>query len=344
VKSGKTILYLDWNTLSGLKNPKTAIFEKLNDLIVTYQNELIIPYSPSHLADLNKDYESNRDLVDADLQFLKSKTNDIVIAKYFGQSQTIIDKRDLIGFFQEIHTESLNKRTASEIIENSATELGVDLESLFTGIDLSSIVPSKEELDKSESGRRFLKQFPQFGETGDFWSLVKDVANQSELFEQVPDEYNDLRKGLAQDLDLDPNISNWDSAIEKLNKYLPDTAIGKSFSEMLLENVNRHHKEPIFYDYYVSAYNQLGLFGFRPDKLSKKNRFTNTIEDANHSYYGAVSDCFVTNDKVMYYRSKALFEAFEINSKLFKTFRVENISKVIEEIEKEIKRNAANSA
>ncbi|NHZ86845.1 MAG: hypothetical protein GWP19_13385 [Planctomycetia bacterium] len=341
--SGKTIIYLDWNTLSGLRNPNTEPFEELNKLIDTFEDDLIIPYSPSHLADLNKDYENNKIKIDEDLQYLKSKTKDVAIAKYFGQNETVIERRDLVEFFHEIHSDKFGERTASQIIENAPLELGIDLKPLFDGIDLTSILPNKEELEKSESGQRFLKQFPQFTETGDFWSLVKDVANQSDLFNQRPEEYNELRKGLAQDLNLDPNISNWDSALEKLDKYLPDTTIGKSFSEILHENVKRYHKEPIFYDYYVSAYNQLGLFGFRPDKLSKKNRFTNTIEDANHSYYGAVSNCFITNDRVMYYRSKALFEAFEIRSKLFKTFKVDDVANMCEEIELEIKRKAANT-
>jgi len=338
--SGKTILYLDWNTLSGLRCPKTELLEALNKLLDTFEDDLIIPYSPSHLADLNKDYENNQLQIDKDIQYLKSKTKDIVIAKYFGQNETVLERRDLVEFFHEIRSYKSSEKTTSQIIENVIPELGIDLLSLFEGIDLNSILPTKDELEKSESGLRFLKQFPLVAETGDFWSLVKDVANQSDLFNQRPDEFNELRKGLAQDLHLDPNISNWDSAIEKLNKYLPETPISKSFSDILCENVKRYHREPIFYDYYVSAYNQLGLFGFRPDKLSDKNRFTNTIEDANHSYYGAVSNCFITNDKVMYYRSKALFEAFEVRTKLFKTFKVDNVATMCKEIEFEIKKKS----
>ena len=219
------------------------------------------------------------------------------------------------------------------------SNLGFEFNEIFKGINLKSILPNAEELEKTEAGKALLKQYKSFFETGNFSALLTDVSKMSESFQNNPQDFNDLRKGLKEDLKLDSNISNSEFPIQKLDSILPKTPIGKSFSELVIDDVKRYHKEPIFFDYYISGYNQLGLFGFRSDKLSEKNRFNNMIYDAFHSFYGAHSDIFITNDKVMYHRSKVLFEAFEIEAKLFKTFEVDDVKKLVDEIERIINTN-----
>jgi len=263
------------------------------------------------------------------LEFLKAISKNIIIAKYFGINETIIQERELIEFFHEIRTDKENKKPTQDIFKVLAEEH----KKFFSKINLKSILPNKEELTKSESGKLFFKQFESFSKSGDFISLLQDVSNFNERFQNNPQDFNDLRKGLKDDLKLDKNISNWDSVIQKLDSYLPNSPLHKSFSESVNEGVAIFHKEPIFFDYYISAYNQLGLFSFRPDNLSKKNRFNNSIEDSFHSFYGAHSTCFITNDKILYHRSKALFEAFQIDAKLINTFEVDNLSRLNLELE-----------
>lgn len=335
----RKIVYMDWNTLKGIKDSVREPFVSIRDLLSKYQNDILIPYSPSHLSDLNKNYADNKDKIDSDLEFLKRISGNYIIAKYFGVNETRLEERDVFKFFHEIRRDKENEKPVSQIFDDIRDDFGIDLKGMLKGINLKSILPDTEELEKSETGKILLKQYKSLLESGDFTDLLEDVSKMNENFQNNPQDFNDLRKGLKEDMNLDPNISNWESPIQKLDSFLPKTPFGKSFSESVIEDVNRYHKEPTFFDYYLSAYNQLGLFGFRPDNLSEKNRFNNTTEDGFHSFYGAHSHIFITNDKVMYHRSKALFETFEIKAKLFKTFKINDDKKLIEEIEESLKEN-----
>lgn len=330
---------MDWNTLKGIKDSMREPFIAIGRLISKYKNEIVIPYSPSHLSDLNKKYDENKEKIDSDLEFLNSISDNSIITKYFGINEIIFDKRDVIEFFHEIRKDKEDEKPISQTFDDIDRDFGSNFNEMFEGINLKSIIPNADELEKTETGKALLKQYKSFFETGNFAALLADISKTIENFQNNPQDFNDLQKGLKEDLKLDSNISNWEFPIQKLDSILPQTLLGKSFSESVTEDVKRYHKEPIFFDYYLSAYNHLGLFGFRSDKLSEKNRYENTIEDGFHSFYGAHSLIFITNDKIMYHRSKVLFEAFKIEAKLFKTFEVADVKKLVEDIEEIINEN-----
>jgi len=338
----KKIVYMDWNALKGIKKSEREPFKSISHLLSQYNNEIVIRYSPSHLADLNKNYEENKEKIDSDLAFLERISGNSIIAKYFRVQETRFEQRNVIQFFHKIRKDKENERPISQIFDDIADDCGINFKDVFKGLNFKSILPDKGDIEKSETGKALSKQFKSFFETGDFTSLLEDMSKINTNFQDSPKDFNDLRKGLKEDLNLDPNISNWELPIQKLDSILPKTPIGKSFSKSVIEDVQRHHKEPIFFDYYLSAYNHLGLFGFRPDKLSEKNRFNNMVEDGFHSFYGSQSHIFITNDKVMYHRSKVLFEAFEVRTKLFKTFKIDDHEKLIDEIEKTLTENKNN--
>ena len=326
---------MDWNTLKGVKDSLIEPFISIKNLLEKHNDKIIIPYSPSHLEDLNKNYEEHKSKIDSDLEFLQSISNNIIIAKYFGVKETTIENRDLIKFFDEIRIDKDQEVPISQTFGNMVTETGIDLQTFFNEINLKSLLPNMEELEQTDSGKVLAKQLSSFFETGNFYDLLGDVSKMNENFQNNPQDFNQLRRGLKEDLKLDSNISNWES-LEKLDSYLPNTSLGKSFSESVHEDVNRYHNEPTFFEYYQSAYNHLGLFGFRPDNLTEKNKFSNSIDDSFHSFYGSQSDCFITNDRTLFHRTKALFESFEVNSKLFKTFKISDTKQLVGEIETHI--------
>lgn len=339
MNKGRKIVYMDWNSLKGIKAPLKEPFISISNLLIKYKDEIVIPYSPSHLADLNKNYEANKEKVDSDLNFLKEISDNNIIAKYFGINETQFEQSDLIKFFHKIRKNKEEEQPVSKIFDEINDDFGIDIKGMFKGLDMKSILPKKEDLEKSESGKVLLKQYQTFFETGDFASLLDDISKMNDNYQNNPQDFNDLRKGLKEDLKLDSNVSNLELPIQRLDSILPQTPIGKTFSESVIEDVKRYHKEPIFFDYYLSAYNQLGLFGFRPDKLSEKNRFNNSIVDGFHSFYGSHAYVFITSDRVMYHRSRVLFEAFGIETKLIKTFEVDDNQILIQEIEQIFKEN-----
>lgn len=328
-------VYLDWNCLKGIKNPNKNEFEILKSWIDNHKDKIVLYYSPSHLADLNKNYNEQKEKIDEDLIFLQQITENNIIAKYFGKPEITIEQRELIPFFHEIRKDKENEEPVESIIENLQEEIGLNFDDLFksAGVNLKDLIPNDSEFEDSETSSQIKKLFSGLFQNGDFNSLLKDVSKLNSTFQNQPTEFNNLRKNLQADLNLDSNVSNWDSVISKLDLHLTNTLLGKSFSNSVIEDVKRFHKNPTYFDYYISTYNHLGLFGYRPEKLTEKNRFNNSIEDAFHSFYGANSDVFLTNDKTLYYRSKLLFEAFEVKSKILKTFKIENSDLFKKELE-----------
>lgn len=324
---------MDWNTLKGIKNAIVEPFISIRKVLEKHNDHIFIPYSPSHLSDLNKDYENNRDLIDSDLRFLSSISNNLLIAHFWGDKEISFREKNVIDYFHEKRESKSDETSISDIMSSVFNNMP-QIKALLDGLNLKSLMPNLSELEKSESGKVMSKQFKTFFETGNIMDLINDVSLQQESFHSDPNEFNDLRNGMKKDLALDSNISNWENAIENLDSYLSKSVLDKSFSQMLDETVKRYQKEPTALDYYLSAYQQLGLFGFRPDNLTHKNTYSNSIEDGNHSLYGIKSNCFITSDKVMYYRTVALKEFFKVDTDVFKTFKIDNLDILINDIEK----------
>lgn len=301
-----------------------------------YREGLIIPFSKAHLDDLNKDYEINKYWIDKDLQFLSEFSNNFIIQRFFGQEEFYVQEENPISFFHQLRKDKEDEQSVQSIGEELNTEFGDVFDNIF-GDTIKSLIPNKEELKNSETGKQLEGIMGEFLETGKFSSLITDIAKLGDEFQNNPNQFNQLQKAIKTDTELDSNISNWKPAIEKLDKYLPDTKFQKSFSTSVIEDVGRTYKKPVFFDLYVTCYNQLGLYGFRSEKLDEKNRFGNMIQDSFHSYYGFVADLFIINEKNCFFKSEVLFDAFETKSQLVKMFKIDDLEKFETKIDEALK-------
>ena len=57
---------------------------------------------------------------------------------------------------------------------------------------------------------------------------------------------------------------------------------------------------------------------FKNEKINNKNKFTNIVYDANIVYFASGCDIFITEDERCYKKSKFLFKAFNIKTKVYK--------------------------
>lgn len=304
----KKILYLDWNVVKGIQNPTEEAFKILISFITENRENLLIPYSSSHLNDLNKEYEKNKAYIDSDLLYLEQLSQNVAIAKYFGEENERVHNRNIFEFFESIRKDSFSPENAG----NTLAEMGnmIGLMQQENDIDMSSLC------DDNEHNNEVRGMFPSFFEKANFSNLLKDVFGQIANVNNNPTLFNEVRKKTISHFDIDTNMSNWNnSVLDKLNCHIDDK-LGDSSMKIIQNLINPPNQT--FYDKYTMSYQLLGFWGFRSETLNKKNKFNNAIEDAVHSFYGACSNCFITNDDIVYQRTKALFESFEISTQLIK--------------------------
>ncbi|MCD0489960.1 hypothetical protein LPB86_17085 [Pedobacter sp. MC2016-14] len=71
------------------------------------------------------------------------------------------------------------------------------------------------------------------------------------------------------------------------------------------------------------------MLGISKDKLGKKNRFGNLLNDALHSYYARYCDVLVTNDKGLRNKSAILYNMYEVATKIL---TVDEFNELIQDI------------
>jgi hypothetical protein len=64
---------------------------------------------------------------------------------------------------------------------------------------------------------------------------------------------------------------------------------------------------------FISAYCILDMIGFHSDKLPKDSNTMNSVTtDAKHAYFGGHCDWFITADKRLYHKARALYSNFGV--------------------------------
>ena len=117
-------------------------------------------------------------------------------------------------------------------------------------------------------------------------------------------------------------------SVAELDALIKTMGISNSLKELIEFGLNLRgdtSKNPTtYFDYYVTAYNNLDLIGFFPDSMKQKDGFNNLLNDSKHSAYGSLCKAFITNDNKCYHKSKLLFEYYNSDSKLIRTCKRKN--------------------
>jgi hypothetical protein len=127
-----------------------------------------------------------------------------------------------------------------------------------------------------------------------------------------------IRKHLGAD---SKDICNY--SVAELDALIKTTTVSGSLKELIEFGLNLRgdtSRNPItYFDYYVTAYNNLDLIGFFPDTMKQEDGFNNLLNDSKHSAYGSLCKAFITNDNKCYHKSKLLFEYYNSNANLIRT-------------------------
>lgn len=329
-------LYFDSNVFRYLKNENKNLFEDL----VSRKKNIIYFYSYAHLSDLRRD---STDRKFDDLKFMELLVENNYLS--LGKDDNIVSPQKVnpIDAFQGLDftplkdiMDSLNLEEEMIINENDTIEekrAKILVRQYFEkpikefGIDsFHGFIDEETPIDR---------MIPKYDENISLFEFTKIVMSKFDDIHEDPTIWRDVRKYSVKELGL----KNFDIDINDLsfNEKLKDTPLQKSFLEFVEESFN-HNKDldkQRQFNFFISAYNCLNILGLDNER---KVVFSSSQADAQHAYYAAHCDIFVTNDKQLLLKSRVLYKMFGIETK---ALSLEEFLEY-ENIEKEIKIESSN--
>jgi hypothetical protein len=308
------LLYLDWNAMGGLRGTPVGEFAKLAAFLELYRDRFWIPYSSTHLDDLARGY----DPADAqkvkytydDLAFIRQLTNSRCFQTYYGQERPTPDWRDPVEFFESHHEHQQETRAGLASFGMPSNDAlggwGLMRELI---LDLPAIPFPEEAQDTNIS-----EMFPGWSTAGTMRSVAQDFAA---LTSRANTDYtystglrDTIRQGIPMLTPASVSSAAPHNAFDQIDKLLAPHTGGISIIEMMekiLINPSDSLQPPTLFQRFVHYYYLLELFGYHPEKLKPKNHFPNILGDATHAFLAGHCDFFVTDDKDLRFKAKAVY-------------------------------------
>ncbi len=308
-------VYLDWGVISNLKKPES---NELKDFIEKHKEYLQFPYSPAHFTDLMKSNFPGNELFNDDIETLE-----------------YLSKRHLIQWDGKRTQPYL--ATPAEYLQRITEQGPVDYEALM---DIKKLTDQMDELGSetgvgnigalfksvfqtqplgfeiNETNKEYLSSmFPTISSSSTMWDFINEMGPMAKNILQNKEYYKNLRTNVNKVFKLEDNSGNWDvsEVIKNIDDYLKQYGVGMSFHEYI-SNPYKDRKEPVTrFEYFTSAYFTLDMIGYKSDRLPKKTDTGQNIStDAEHAFYGAHCDYFITSDKKLGTKAKVLYSTFNI--------------------------------
>lgn len=318
MKSKKVML--DWNVIKYLKEPKkikdlekrekVEILKKI--LVILKYRGYKIPFCKSHLADLRKSFSlENENLVKEDLKFLENLSDCYYIdhEHKLGKAN-LIENEEYRKYFERIKAQEETNIKFIAPLENLNYEFkksDIEKNPLF-----SDLVDENDEKIKYSKILEYLNTIPT------------DFMNGTIEYKKFRERIKVVKKYIE---------SNWDNLsssakIEytRYSKFFFDSLECESedeLSKIWKENVKNYISSG---DSNITDINLMSIayvmLDFHPlfknEKINNKNKFTNIVYDTNIVYFASGCDIFITEDERCYKKSKFLFKAFNIKTKVYK--------------------------
>lgn len=260
-----------------------------------------------------KSYEKGeRERVSESLTYVSELTKNVCLTQYWNEENAKWHSRDPIEFFNSILQDDSDSFNSWEDVIEPLKEYGIV--KIFSSFKSQPHGMNFEEIEKYSPF--FASLFPKARAENTMYAAIQDTFDLLSKINSNPTVYKELRKLFKEGIKIDPNISNFDNTIEKLDKYLPKTMLNKSFTELYEMNNNSKSKNKD-YDKVIGVYMQLNFVGYNSDKLTVKNRYDNIFNDALHCFYAAHCDFYLTNDNRNYKKSKAVYESEKIATQVY---------------------------
>lgn len=333
-------VYFDWNVYCLMRDrDKNTLGQELYDLVKGCDDIMCIPYSQVHLQDLTKGSEKkcNQAYINNDLNFIDSISKNYYIA---------LDALKT----KEIHPYYVSATEAFENIkENHGKEIADYVNQLFDYNDNPdlSLITEKVNLylrtmpisfdynlltNDPLSIKMYEGKFHEFKENNTLYNFMLGWSRFYKEMKENPDVYNELTTVFRNSLNINTStISNANKPIEEINKVLSEK-LDSNF-DLISSTVNPNIKgtSDLFLKF-VTEMGFLDMIGYHPDKLDKKNLYSNYTNDTHHSFYAAHCDYFISEEKKLLEKSRIMYDRYGCKTK---TLTVKEFIDEFKQIKKE---------
>lgn len=163
------------------------------------------------------------------------------------------------------------------------------------------------------------KMKPYFGlpkdfinETGFLYKILQNVDIISpEMYQKAKESFRDT---LPKDMYKRIQGAEPENAIQTIEAYINTQSPGSDFKTLMATVPHPLRSLMNAEAQFKSVCLGLDLFGFRPEKGSK--RFTNVDTDASHMFYAGHCDVFVSADKKLRDKAKAVFSKYNYQTRV----------------------------
>lgn len=297
-------IYLDWNIITHLKENKN-----LYDYIIKNKGKLIFPYSKAHLKDLLASKNHNNEYFEKDLYLL----NEICEHHLLEYEQDINNPLPYKCFpkdyleIKNIELELFNSDFSNESFCKVLKKNNLDVNTVISILEKEKINPyTIPYINKSITN------------VADIFSILSQYSrwlfNNKNLQKQIQ-EY--LHRTTNEYLYKEIQGANSRNVFHKLNAItLPQT--NKTFVDIVENSIIEKNKSNL--ELFISQYLALNFCGFLSDK---RRRLQNIYTDAEHAYYASSCDLFVSNDSRLREKASAIYNLYNINTKIINSNELE---------------------
>ncbi len=298
-------VYFDSDVLNGIRS---GTFPELMKFIKKHREDILIPFSQAHVADKISSMTEAEDLFWRDIDYI----DEICEKKFLQYNQkdertrpAIVSARDVVHEIIE-YKKLLNRFASIEEIEGFIKETAEDL-NIPEAVDLFKSLLNMEVPDNKGEGESVLYREQLQHAANHMYSLLNDSSAYKENRDQIWELYK-----------LPPHISSWeDNVIDQIDEHIKKLTDGKDFMEMVESSFNDKNKMDRI-NFFITSYLWLNYVGYNADKINlrSKEAMSNHLQDATHSFYAGHCDYFVVKDKKLRKKTKALYEKFNVSTKV----------------------------
>ena len=317
-------VYIDWGVISNLKKPE---FAKVREFLLSHKGDLFFVYSPAHFEDAMRSQGDER--LAQDIHTLESLVDNHLIAYNKKTAQPFLATPT------EYYLDNMN-RNLDEVPDITEMLPTISQDIPAVGGLLNSFLnipfPIPDTARSNELVSMILPDLPTS-------PTLSDVIHSATLYMNKmlndKDYYKSFRTAVrASGFKVDLNAGNWEAneVVPNITARMKSLGIDKSFEDFVMMGFG-DKKNVDDFKFFMAAYSILDMIGYKSDKLPKSSNAMNSLNtDAQHAYYAAFCDYFITQDTHLTSKALALYEEFGISTRIL---TLQNAIKVLDEERKD---------
>lgn len=310
-------VYFDSNVFQYLKSKSNNRFVVLDSLLRKHKELFLPSFSHAHILDLKRD-QTDRKF--EDLKFMEEYVQRRYICYHFLEKQATSyiaspleafnddDSSDLSDFNNLFDFNELKKDSLIAPFISVFEQLWTDQKISFPIPDLSQLSTEHREATEKLFGGKYEYTLKEW--TEHFMSYSNQLMENKS-------EYKELRNYLDKYLNRGRFKANGSVSFDR---ELKDSELQKTFIDFVYDNIHGKKRNEISeYDFHTQAYFTLDMLGISSEKIKGRNKLSNLMRDAYHSYYAGHNDYLIAEDEGLLTKSNILYTLLNIETKALTT-------------------------